>query len=202
MNKQRGKAQVILDYIIIFAILAGFIVGLTRVWIWFNANIAKRSVDYQNTRLSAGTAVNTHFTDLAYSDSTLSINDDWVFKGEPSGTVGSSSLVATGTSTPITGGGEDGMDDICASAQATRDSLYQQADDMESEADKMKWIARLRWYNPLYWVLKVLGIDPEDYAEAVEDLEQGAADSRAQADSLVDQACNVEVSDPYPQFGS
>jgi len=78
-------AQAILDFILIFGVLIAFLVGLTRIWIWFNANYARRNVDYQATRLIAGKPYN--LSAGIYLDRPLAIDDDWIFEGKPSGRV-------------------------------------------------------------------------------------------------------------------
>jgi len=187
----RRKGQSILDFILIIGSVLILMVGLIRIWIYFNANIAKRSVDYQNTRLAAGTATSSHFSGVTYTDSPLGIDDNWVFKGIPSGSVGTPLPGSNATINPVTGGGEDGTSAVCTSAQETAASMNDQADAMEEQAEQLEWIADLdgQWWNPLYWVLLLLGIDPGDYADAVEDLEQGAADTRTSAAELVASAC-------------
>ncbi|MFA5286837.1 MAG: hypothetical protein WC394_01015 [Candidatus Omnitrophota bacterium] len=79
------RSQAILDFVLIFGILLVFLVGLVRIWVWFNANYAKRNADYQKTRLIAGKAYD--LTAGVYIDAPLELTDDWVFKGKPSGTV-------------------------------------------------------------------------------------------------------------------
>lgn len=200
---RKNKSQAILDFIIILGILMALTVGFVRIWVWFNANIAKRNVDYQNTRLSAGTADDTHLTTVAYNDDTLPINDDWVFKGAPSGTVGTPLPTSNLTITdPTTEGGVDPLDKICTNAQTTAANLRSQAADMDDQADQMEDFISLgdEWYKPLYLVFRIMDIDVDSYEDAIDDLREGADDTREQADYLEDQACNAETADPYPQF--
>lgn len=83
------KSQSILDFVLVFGILLIFLVGLVRIWVWFNANYAKRNVDYQvgnildgNVgRLRAGKPNDA--TAGVYRDKTFTLNDDWIFEGKP-----------------------------------------------------------------------------------------------------------------------
>jgi hypothetical protein len=93
------KAQSIVDFAVAFIAVAGLIVGIVRVWIWFNANYAKRQVSFQSSRLvAAGTErpydtkkvpVNIGGTsacpDCKYKP--LDLTEDWVFKANASGNV-------------------------------------------------------------------------------------------------------------------
>jgi hypothetical protein len=80
------KAQAILDFVLVFGIILVFLVGLVRIWVWFNANYARRNLDYQHTRLIAGKPNN--ISAGIYIDRPLDLDEDWVFEGKPSGRVG------------------------------------------------------------------------------------------------------------------
>jgi len=67
-SRINNRAQSILDFILIFSVLVTFMIGLTRIWMWFNINYAKRNVDYQNGRLAAGKASVGREDTLAYKD--------------------------------------------------------------------------------------------------------------------------------------
>jgi len=188
---RRNKAQSILDFVLIFGILVTFIAGLTRIWIWFNANYAKRNVDYQNTRFAAGKANDSHFSSLAYNDQVLTINDDWVFKGQTSGTVGMPPASTTIIDAIIGDGGDQGGEAACASARETATALRQQAANMDDQADTMHNFIRWgdEWYKPLFFVFMALGIDVGEYEDAIDALRAGANDTRAAADELVSGVC-------------
>jgi len=98
------RSQSIIDFAVAFIAIAGLIVGITRIWIWFNANYAKRQAAFQTSRyLAAG-------PDRPYSDTNkkpvdigfipLDLTEDWVFKGTPSGTVSGTMLSGEVTSGP------------------------------------------------------------------------------------------------------
>ncbi len=78
------KAQSILDFILAFIAIVALSVGIVRVWVWFNANYAKAQVDYQQTREAAGK----DSPGQPPSRDTLALNEEWVFKGNPSGSIG------------------------------------------------------------------------------------------------------------------
>jgi hypothetical protein len=92
------KAQSILDYAIVFIAVAGLLLGIVRIWIWFNANYAKRQYSFQESRKTAALLSDTAKA-KPYSDTDnslapvdigyqpLDLTEDWVFKGSASGTV-------------------------------------------------------------------------------------------------------------------
>jgi len=84
------RSQSILDFAVAFIAIAGLIVGITRIWIWFNANYAKRQAAFQSNRLvAAGPArpYDTQNEPVKVGFNPLDLTDDWVFKGRPSGTI-------------------------------------------------------------------------------------------------------------------
>jgi hypothetical protein len=186
------KSQALLDFIIVFSILLIFLAGLTRIWIWFNANFAKRNVDYQTTRFSAGTASDTHLDSLDYQDKTLKIDDDWVFKGKASGKIDMPPVAVTALDVISGEGGDSGTLIICASARRAAESLREQADNMDAQADKMQKIVDLadEWWKPLWFWFKVLGIDVEAYEKAIDALRDGAEGARRSADQIETTACD------------
>lgn len=186
------RSQALLDFIIIFGILLVFLTGLTRIWIWFNANYAKRNVDYQNTRLAAGTANDVHLDTLPYQDATLEINDDWVFKGKPSGTVGMPPAAITVLDIGDGTGGDNSSEIICNSARSAAAALRKQAKNMDDQADQLQKIVDVadKWWKPLWFWFKVLGIDVNDYKKAIKALRKGADDARSSADRIETTACD------------
>jgi hypothetical protein len=101
------RAQVILSYILVFIATLGLVIGVVRIWIWFNANYAHRQVAYQTSRIIAGkpkyytdtsSAASYTYIDISGEDTTaqpslkyrpLNLNEDWVFRGIISGQGGS-----------------------------------------------------------------------------------------------------------------
>lgn len=195
------KAQSLLDFVLIFGILIAVTVGFTRIWVWFNTNLAKRSVDYQNTRLSAGSANDSHETTLAYTDAQLPLDDDWIFRGKTNETIGPP-LPGTNLGIIPVGGGNNSAAALaaaCASAQAAATSMRVQAVDMDKQAQKLEDVAGLgdHWYDPFFSIFKILGIDVDDLKNSAQKLRQGATDTRTQATSLENQICNAVPPDPY-----
>jgi len=106
------RAQSIVDFAVAFIAVAGLIVGIVRVWIWFNANYAKRQASFQTSRLIAAGPERPYATkkapvsigstsacpDCAYKP--LDLTEDWVFKGTPSGTVSGAEVGEEGTLGP------------------------------------------------------------------------------------------------------
>ncbi|MCX5701259.1 MAG: hypothetical protein NTZ63_06950 [Candidatus Omnitrophica bacterium] len=128
------KSQALLDFIVVFGILIAFLVGLVHIWIWFNANYAKRNVDYQWTREAAGTANDSIHSSVAgiYSDKTIPIDDKWVFKGGYSG-----EKIPLPPGATASGGSQDGIDaaaQACATARASAATLRDQATNYENTA--------------------------------------------------------------------
>ena len=190
------KAQSLLDFVLIFGILVGVTVGFTRIWFWFDANLAKRNVDYQNTRLSAGTATvdDSRVNSLVYEDKQLALNDDWIFKGKTSETINKSLLSPTGVNDPNTNNGSDTfLSDACTSAQTTASFLNSQAADLDSQAQKLDDVADLGddWYDPLYIPFIIMGISTDDMHDSATKLRQGASEIRTEASDLVTNACTV-----------
>lgn len=77
------KSQSIIDFAIAIIAVAGLIVGIVRIWIWFNANYAKRQGAYQQSRETAGQPEGKK--DIGYRPHDLT--EAWVFTGKPSGTI-------------------------------------------------------------------------------------------------------------------
>lgn len=83
----KGKSQAILGFIFALIATIGLVIGATRIWVWFNANYAKREVSYQQSRLSAARRITSTYasgTTALESEYTKSLNltEDWVFKGD------------------------------------------------------------------------------------------------------------------------
>jgi hypothetical protein len=88
---KRHTAQSILDFVLIFVVLASLAVGITRIWVWFNANMAGQQISYQKSREVAGNA--TVYSPGSYIDiganatcpnckyEPLDLTKEWVFKG-------------------------------------------------------------------------------------------------------------------------
>jgi hypothetical protein len=51
-----NKAQATLEFTLIFVIMAALVMGLLGLWKWSNDNIVKRQLDYNTTRITAGSA--------------------------------------------------------------------------------------------------------------------------------------------------
>jgi hypothetical protein len=84
------KSQSIIDFAIAFIAISGLIVGVARIWIWFNANYAKRQSAFQTSRLISAGPGRPYDTQQAPVDigyTPLDLTEDWVFKGTASGTV-------------------------------------------------------------------------------------------------------------------
>jgi prefoldin subunit 5 len=86
------RSQSIFDFAIALIAISGLIVGIVRIWIWFNANYAKRQLAYQTGRLyAAGRPRPSSYTapikiganetcpDCAYQP--LNLTEEWVFRG-------------------------------------------------------------------------------------------------------------------------
>ena len=197
--RRTKKAQAILDYILVISAVMALAIGLVRVWIYFNANLASSSVAYGTSRVAAGTANDVHFSaayaDAQYTNKHLDLTEDWVFRGTASGGVGSNISGTLGVPS-ATSGGSSGADAVCSSAQESAATLREQANDMEDEKEDLEDFRDLidDWYDPLYWVALILGIDADDLSEAIDEMEEGITQMRAQADSLEAQACGTASS--------
>lgn len=170
-NNKHNQSQAILDFVLVFGILITFIVGLVRIWVWFNVNYAKRNVDYQNTRLAAGTADDSHVSALTYTDQLVEINDNWVFEGEANGGVGTPPGVED-----VEDSVDDPVETACASARESAASLREQAHSLNCRARNL-----------------TVDCDDDDDDDTCEN---AVADSRrtlrAQADSLQEEADTIE----------
>ncbi len=191
--KKQSKSQSILDFVLIFGILITFLAGLTRVWIWFNANYAKRNVDYQNTRLAAGTASDSHLSNLAYSDQLLKIDDNWVFKGQASGNVGMPPTAAYSTIDALSGEANDGSELACSSAKEAATSLRTEAKNMDGQADKIRDFTDWADSWALEWLFELIGVDVDGMVEAAEALEENADLVREKANEIEEAGCNQKT---------
>ncbi len=81
-NALRRGAQVFLGFVFTFMALVLLIVGIIRIWVWFDGNMAGRSFNYQKTRIYAGTAKN---VPLEVVNKPFALDKDWVFKGRADG---------------------------------------------------------------------------------------------------------------------
>ena len=52
----RIKAQAILEFTVIFVIMAALVMGLLHLWQWSSSNIVMRQKRYNSTRLQAGSS--------------------------------------------------------------------------------------------------------------------------------------------------
>lgn len=119
------KAQSILDYVLVFIVVSGLLLGIVRIWIWFNANYAKRQVSFQKTRIDVAGPTRPYDMDnslalVGVGYQPLDLTEDWVFKGVPSGKVN-----------PVAGGdisladASEACDTDCKNMCAGSDSCYQ-----------------------------------------------------------------------------
>ena len=141
INKSK-RAQSILDFVLIFGILLFLLVWLTRIWIWFNANYAKRNVYYQvgdtlhegqGGRFYAGTPDDTKQNRETYTNKTFTLNDDWVFNGR----VDSNERVDALPNALEIPDGPDGGDpqaSACANARSSAASMRSQASTLSLQA--------------------------------------------------------------------
>ena len=87
------KSQSIFDFALALIAVSGLVVGIVRIWIWFNANYAKREMAYQSGRIyAAGHNRPSSYTnpiqiggnetchDCNYAS--LRLTQDWVFRGK------------------------------------------------------------------------------------------------------------------------
>jgi len=114
---RQKKSQSLFDYALAFIALAGLVVGIVRVWVWFNANYGKRQLAYQNSRLVAAGRSNRVNPDAAYTAPVdigatsanegniyqpLALTQNWVFSGQASGGVGAASAAGAYGTTGLT----------------------------------------------------------------------------------------------------
>jgi len=188
-----NKAQSILDFILAFGAITLLAIGLIRIWIWVDSRYASQSTYFQNSRYSAGA-----YGGYQYSPSTLALNDDWVFRGQASGTTGSLSG-SYGTSSEV---GGEGATTPCERATTSANLLREQADDLRDEADKAQnfldflccWDCDLMYLCPNRVIAFVLGIDVDDLEDAIGQMEDSADDMDEQAQSIQDSVCGISTS--------
>lgn len=198
-KRTNNRSQSILDFILIFGILLAFIIGLTRIWVWFNANYAKRNVDYQNTRLAAGQANNSHLTSLAYSDKVLNLDDDWVFKGQTSESVGTPPQAVYSAIDALGGSGNSGTAAVCSSAKEAATALRTEADNMDGQADNLDDFLSWAGSDALEWLFELIGVDIDGMEDARDALWCNACIIRAKAAEVETAACgSSSVATPSP----
>ena len=93
----KNESQAILDFVLAFIAVVLLLLGIVRIWIWFDANYAHRQYAYQRSRLVAATPASqtNKPIDLNATESCptcgnykpLDLTEEWVFRGVPSGTV-------------------------------------------------------------------------------------------------------------------
>jgi hypothetical protein len=183
------KSQALLDFILVFGILVALMAGLIRIWVWFDANFAKRNVDYQNTRLQAGQAA--HGGDINYTDETLAIDDNWVFKGESSGSVGTAPEMPFTVISALSGDGNSGSTLVCESAKNAAAALRTEAENMIGQAENIRDFTDWGddWYDPLYWLFQLMNIDIDGMVEAAESLEENAELVKTKAAEIESAGC-------------
>lgn len=192
---RKKRAESLLEFIMAFTALLILAVGLTRIWVWFNANYAKLNVDYQNTRLSSGQGS----APGAFNPQPLQLTTDWVFRGQPSGSVGAFTG-GTSTSTATTSGGSSGADTICTNATTAAETMHTQADEMRDQADQLddfvSYVDYDRWWKVWEYALRllveqVMDIDIGDIEEGRDDLYTAADEIDVSADAIEDAACGA-----------
>jgi len=198
-NRTKNRAQSILDFVLIFGILLTFIIGLTRIWVWFNANYAKRNVDYQNTRLAAGQANNSHLSSLSYSDDVLNLDDNWVFKGQTSESVGTPPQAGYSAIDALSGSGNSGTAAVCSSGQSAATALRTEADNMDGEADNLDDFLSWAGSDALEWLFELIGVDIDGMEDARDSLWCNACYIREKAAAIETAACgSSSVATPSP----
>jgi len=198
MSKQRKinkRSQALLDFVLVFGILLALMVGLIRIWVWFDANFAKRNVDYQNTRLTAGQAASGG--NLNYTDLSLTIDDDWVFSGNTSQGVGMPPSAMYTAIDALGGDGNNGASLVCTSARSSATALRTEADNMEGQAEKIRDFTDWAGSWALKWLFELMGIDVDGMEDAAEALENNAATIRTQANTIECAGCSSLSVAPY-----
>ncbi len=197
-----SRAQSILGYILVFISIALLALYITRVWVWFNANYALRQTKYEDTRLSAGQSYDAPYTPKDIGSTPLPLTDEWIFNAEPSGIV---KLPHGGTPPgeciPCDQGGEMPRCETCGerdevaiclqraeylevaagNLEAQAAWLEEKARDMRRRADECSKPWEICWWGS--W-----GKTAEQLREAANQLDLAAADLRAQAQKLKDEA--------------
>jgi len=83
INNKNKWGQVFLGFIFAFIALVLLTVGITRIWAWFNLNLAGRGWNYQQTRRDAARGVNYNELEKA-TQRPFFLDDEWLFKGKSS----------------------------------------------------------------------------------------------------------------------
>jgi hypothetical protein len=191
----RKAGQSLLDFVLVFGVLLTLLAGFTRIWVWFNSNFAKRNVDYQNTRLAAGTS-NSRARNLNYSDKPLAIDDNWVFRGKASGTVGMPPIATTVIDVVSGEGGDDGTGRVCSSGLSAASGMCTQATTMQSEADDLQEMHDRGddWTDiPYFYIYWALGIDVDKWEEAANNLYKAAELVREKAVEIANASCRTNT---------
>lgn len=196
--RRTKKAQAILDYILTISAVMALAIGLVRVWIYFNANLASSSVAYGTSRAAAGKADDTQsgsapYAAEGYTNKRLDLTEDWIFRGQGSGSVGSNTTGTLGVPNYVSSGGSSGADSVCDSAKQGAETLREQANDMEDEKEDLEDFRDMidDVYDPLYFVAVILGIDADDMSEAIDEMESGITQMRAEATELENEGCGT-----------
>lgn len=130
-----NRSQAIIDFAVTFIAVAALIIGVVRIWAWFNANYLRRQVSYQQSRLIAAgrsrpagkydRAVSIGATsdcpDCEYQG--LDLTEDWVFKGKGPETIAGGIPLG-----PLPGFSEKGCDRDCSEKCAYQPGCGSSAD--------------------------------------------------------------------------
>ncbi len=163
MINKRDRSQAILDFVLLFGVLLVFLLGLVRIWTWFNATYARRNATYQVERLIVGKANDA--TAGAYLEVPLRLTDDWVFGGRPSGNI---DWFPDDT-------GEDPTADNCASARESAASMREQAHNINCQ------------------IRDLSQINCRHDATCESSIDDGISDLSDQVDELMEQADTIEM---------
>lgn len=191
LHQNNLGSQSILEFILALTAIAAFAVGITRIWVWFDANYAGLQVAYQKGRLYAGQPKKSYDQPLNIGGSQscpnckyepLDLTEEWVFAGLPTHTI-SGDKIDSGTGRSG-GGKQDCRGRIRSTVELWRDQaknledqakwLDKQAKSMQEQAEKCD-----NWWELCWW---------GDWGKSANELKRAAKKIRRQASLLRENA--------------
>lgn len=79
-NSKSISGQVSIEFVLMFVLVALMMLGTTRLWVFFNAELAKKSPNYNLTRKIAATPDNFGGSPGAWNYASIELNDKYLFE--------------------------------------------------------------------------------------------------------------------------
>ncbi len=174
------QGQMIIGYALCLIALVLLAAGIIRIWIWFGANTASRTVEYQNTRLAAGGGSPSTLDLSGSGDAPIDLTKEWVFAGQ-------AQSVGSYSGFQLAGGGVGSDGEFHDPSEAYAAMLEEQAEFLREQAGELRDLASLSWENfVMPWTLV-------PYFRTRRQLRRAARRMEAMADDLDQEAARIRA---------